>query len=204
MVWDAQTSQIWVRVQLRGATSLEPIDDRFVLALSEDGVLPSLFLQVRPLLHCGDADACGGAGQPLAHDAIEYSEASGITSLTWSAPSTTNPSASFAVVHPWIAVAVHDDGPTTTYDWTLSFALEVPTDAVGQVVDGLSVYGNILDRQPGPTSDTHLEFPLLCTSGSPTTDTCLIDAGGGSPQLPGDLPADSVGGWTSLSSTCGG
>ncbi len=203
MLWEPDTSQILVRVQLWGATSLNPEADRFVLALSEDGAMPSLFVQFRPLLDCADAEACGGTGNALSVDAIEYSEASGITSLTWSTLSSTNPSTSFSIEHPWVAVEEDDSGPVTTYDWTLSFALEVPVDGAGEIVDNLAMFGSVIELEPGLTSDTHVELPVLCESSSVVSDTCLLYASAGLPELPLDLPTNVADDWTSLSSSCG-
>lgn len=203
MLWDPDADQIVVRVQLWGATGLDPAADRFVLALSEDGVLPSLFLQFHPLQGCADADACGGRGVALSSDAVEYSEATSLTSLTWSPLSTTNPSAAFSIEHPWIAVEQDDSGPVTTYDWTLTFALNVPVDGAGQIVDNLAAYGSIIEYEAGPTSATHVELPMLCDSSSPTTDTCSMYGSVGNPQLPADLPTNVAGDWLPLVSSCG-
>lgn len=203
MLWDPDADQIVVRVQLWGATELDPTEDRFVLALSEDGVLPSLFLQFHPLQDCADADACGGRGVALSSDAIAYSEATSLTSLTWSPLSTTNPSAAFSIEHPWIAVEQDDSGPVTTYDWTLTFALNVPIDGAGQIADNVAAYGSIIEYEAGPTSATHVELPMLCASSSPTTDTCSIYGSVGTPQLPADLPTNVAGDWTPLVSSCG-
>ncbi len=201
LLWDPKRDRVLVRVEVTGDESIEPADDRFILALGDDtGTLPELYIGFRPLLDCADPSACEG-GVPLAADAIEYSEATVVTSVTWSALSSVDPSASFDVVHPWIDVFVDDSGPVTTYDWTLTFALEVPVDPSGDIRADLRAYGSVVDHVPGPTSATEIELPMLCTPSSSTSNDCLI-YGGGMEQLPLDLPTAVADTWTELSSSC--
>lgn len=201
LLWDPVQERVLVRVDVTGDESIEPDDDRFVIALSDDsGTLPELFVGFFPLRDCGDAGDCEG-GAPVSEDAIEYSEATATTSLTWSPLSIDNPSASFEVVHPWVSVEVDDNGPTTTYAWTLTFALEVPVDGSGDIRPDLRAYASAIDHVPGPTSATEIELPVLCTASSPTSDDCLI-FGAGMEEIPFDLPMAVEDTWTTLSSSC--
>ena len=70
--------------------------------------------------------------------------------------------------------------------WTLSFALEVPTDGSGDFVDRL-FYGNAIAYDPGFTSGTYYELPLWCSPSSLSSNDCLIYSGP-SPELPASLP----------------
>jgi len=201
LLWDPVLERVLVRVEVTGDESIEPNDDRFVIALSDDsGTMPELFVGFYPLWDCGDPGDCEG-GVALSADAIEYSEATATTSLTWSPLSIDNPSTSFDVVHPWIAVEVDDGGPITTYNWTLTFALEVPVDVSGDIRPDLRAYASAIDHVPGPTSATEIELPVLCTASSPTSDDCLI-YNAGMEQLPFDLPMAVEDTWTLLSSSC--
>ena len=192
ILWDPAEKLVMFRVAVTGDESIEPADDRFVLVVSdEDGEIPELFIEFRPLLECEDPEECE-AGAPVSVDAIRYAEASAITSLTWSPLSDDNPSADFEVYKQWIEVEVDDTGPTTQYHWTLSFALQVPTDLAGDIRPDLHVYGTVLDYVPGVTSDTIIELPTLCESSSPTSNDCLIENGTHPTEYPEGFPYGTV------------
>jgi hypothetical protein len=109
-----------------------------------------------------------------------------------------NPSADFAVEDPWIVV----ENVGTTYAWTVSFALRVPVDAAGDIRPDLRIYGSSWVYDPGFTSGTTWELPVLCTSSSLSSNDCLIlpDA---LTDLPGDLPIGNLeDSWSVLRSDC--
>lgn len=192
MLWDPGEELLMVRVAMTGDESVEPADDRFVLVVSdEDGEIPELFIEFRPLLGCGDPEECE-AGRGVSDDAIQYAEATVVTSLSWSPLSDVNPSTDFEIYKPWIEVEIDDSGPITLYHWTLSFALQVPVDGNGDIRPDLHVYGTVLDYVPGPTSDTIVELPTLCESSSPTSNDCLIEGGTHPTDYPDGFPYYTV------------
>lgn len=181
-VW-SQPDTIYVEVQVSGDNSLDD-DDAFVMAISDAAqTLPELYVELHPLEDCPVWTDCDGAGVPLDPASILFSEgSSSATSLTWSPLSSTNPSDDFAIEHPWVVTAATG----STYIWTLSFALTVPTEAGGEFADRL-FYGNAIAYDPGITSGTYYEMPLWCTPSSVSTNDCTIYSGP-APELPFDLP----------------
>jgi hypothetical protein len=199
-LFDPTQETVSFEVLVAGDPSLDAVEDTFLLALGDaTGSVPELFIRFAPLASCPDAAACGGAGVPLAAGAITYSAAtpSG-TSLTWGPLSATNPSPSFIVEAPWVSVAEN----AGTFVWKLSFALSVPVVAGGEIRPELRVYGNAVAYEPGFTSGTFRELPLLCTSSSVTSNDCLIHALP-QPELPFDLPLGNMtSSWSVLRSDC--
>lgn len=198
ILWDVKQQRALVRVQVHDVEALDP-EDAFVFAVSEStGTRPELLVRYRPLVDCPNVAACGGRGIEVDGAAIDYAHASAITSPTWTALSHQNPMPDRTVSHPWIQTEFQDNGMLS---WTLTFAIELPTDIAGDIAPKLRVYGSAVDRVHGPTSDTDLELPVLCESSSPTSDECsMIDIG--EIELPEDLPTAVASSWVGLSSTC--
>jgi hypothetical protein len=180
-VWSSDT--IYVELRVGGDATLDD-EDAFVMAISDAAqTLPELYVEFHPLEDCPQWTDCAGAGVALDPASISYAEGSSSgSSLTWSALSSTNPSSDFTIEHPWIVTSAVG----STYSWTLSFALTVPTDGSGDFVDRL-FYGNAIAYDPGFTSGTYYELPLWCTPSSLSSNDCLVYSGP-SPELPADLP----------------
>jgi hypothetical protein len=181
-VWSTSDT-IYVEVRVAGDVSLDD-EDAFVMAISDAAqTLPELYVEFHPLEDCPAWTDCDGAGVALDPASIAFAEgsSSGI-SLTWSPLSSTNPSADFTIEHPWVVTSAVG----STFTWTLSFALTVPTDGAGDFVDRL-FYGNAIAYDPGIISATYYELPLWCTPSSVISNDCLMYSGA-SPELPGDLP----------------
>jgi hypothetical protein len=195
-LWNPSGETVYVELRVEGDTSLDALQDEALFAFSDGtGNAPALYVHFSPLASCG-AGGCLNAGAMVPGTAIQYSEATVVTSTSWSPLSPTNPSPDFFVDHPW--VVVEDNG--TDYTWTLSFALQVPVDAAGKIRKNLRVYGNAVAYEPGPTSGTLNELPILCTSSSMTSNDCLVHSGS-APELPDDLPTGGIQNtWTLLSS----
>jgi hypothetical protein len=180
-VWSSDT--IYVELRVGGDATLDD-EDAFVMAISDAAqTLPELYVEFHPLEDCPQWTDCAGAGVALDPASISYAEGSSSgSSLTWSALSSTNPSSDFTIEHPWIVTSAVG----STYSWTLSFALTVPTDGSGDFVDRL-FYGNAIAYDPGFTSGTYYELPLWCSPSSLSSNDCLVYSGP-SPELPADLP----------------
>jgi hypothetical protein len=148
-VWSSDT--IYVEVRVWGDPTLDD-EDAFVMAISDAAqTLPELYVEFHPLEDCPLWTDCAGSGVALDPASIAFAEGSSTgISLTWSPLSSTNPSADFEIEHPWIVTSASG----STYSWTLSFALTVPTDGSGDFVDR-SFYGNAIAYDPGIISAVH-------------------------------------------------
>lgn len=188
MIWKPAQETVYFEHRVQRDAALDPDDDVVLFALGDEtGTQPELFIRFFPVKGCSNVADCTGAGAALPASAVEFSEAtpSG-TSITWSPLSNTNPGGDFVVEHPWVAV----EQVGSTYTWTFSFALEVPVVG-GEIRPDLRVYGNAVVYEPGPTSGTLFEFPLLCTSSSVTSNDCLIYGSPGA-EVPFDLPIGNL------------
>lgn len=196
MIWDRPAETVYVEFEVNGDPSINTSQDLAVFTVSNTaGTAPELFIRFQPLRGCSTLSNCTGAGAALAASAVSYSAAtpSG-TSITWSPLGTSNPSATFMVNNPWVRVREVISGGTTTYNWTVSFALRVPLDGSGNNIrPNLRIYGNAIMYVPGPTSGTAIEFPLLCNPSSPTSNDCLMFSGPSSGSLMEDLPIGGMG-----------
>lgn len=198
ILWDPHHERALVRVAVTDVESLDP-EDAFVFVVSDAaGVRPELLVRFRPLQGCTDPLACRGNGVGLGGAAIDYAHATATTSLTWTALSPHNPMADRTVTHPWIQTRQYDEGQ---FGWTLTFAVDLPTDGAGDIAAQTRVFGSVVERVDGPTSTTELELPVLCESGSPTSDECAM-VGIGDIELPDDLPLAVESSWVLLSSDC--
>ena len=189
-VWSTSDT-IYVEVKVTGDVSLDD-EDAFVMAISDAAqMVPELFVEFHPLEDCPVATDCDAGGIALDPESIAYAEATPtLSSMVWSELSSTNPSTEFEIDHPWVVTAAVG----STYTWTLSFALTVPTDGSGDFADRL-FYGNAIAYDPGFSSGTYYELPLWCESVSVSSNTCLMYAGD-TPELPEDLPFwPMVDGW---------
>jgi hypothetical protein len=198
-VWKPSQETVYFELSVQGDRALHASGDVVLFALGDEtGTLPELFIRFAPVQDCAvNPAACDGDGVALVGTSVLFSAAtfSG-TSITWSKLTTNNPSADFVVEHPWVVV----EPVGSAYDWTLSFALQVPVDGSGEIWPDLRIYGNAVMRESGPTSYTEYEFPLLCTSSSVTSNDCLIYDGPGA-QVPYDLPiGNMVDSWPVLES----
>lgn len=195
MIWDRASRTVFFELEVNGDPSINTSQDLVVLSVANaagDG--PELFMRFQPLRGCGTLSNCTGAGSAMSGSAISYSAAtpSG-TSTTWSALSSTNPNPNFTVEHPWVHVREVVSGGSTTYNWTLSFAMRVPVNTTtGEVRPNLRIYGNAIMYMPGPTSGTAVEFPLLCNPGSGTSNDCLMFSGPSTGSLMDDLPVGNM------------
>ena len=199
-LYDASNGEVYLELLMSGDPTLDPDSDQVILALGdEDGEGPALVLEISALAGCGVAGACEGAGAAIPESAILYSAATlGPTTVTWSDPDTTNPSAEFEICQPWV-VAQQSGGVWT---WTVSLVLSVPTDAAGEIRPDQRIYADTVAWWPGWTSGTWTEIPTLCTSSSPTTDDCLINLDPLT-ELPEDLPIGNFEeSWFELRSDC--
>jgi len=197
-LWDPDHQRALVRVDVKDVEALDP-EDAFVFAVSDaTGTRPELLVRYQPLAQCPNVAACDGHGVGLTESAIEYTYATGITSLTWTPLEHENPMSDRTVTHPWIETRQQDNGKV---GWTLTFAIELPTSGAGDIASNTRVFGSVVDRVHGPTSDTELEAAVLCESGSPTSDECAL-GGVGEIALPGDLPIAVGSSWALVSSKC--
>ncbi|MEM7158447.1 MAG: hypothetical protein AAF799_36750 [Myxococcota bacterium] len=191
MIWDEASQRVFVEMEVNADTSIDSTQDVVVFALSNTaGDAPELFIQFQPLRGCSPVSNCDDNGSALGPSSINYAAAiGGGTSVNWTPLSTTNPSSTFTVHEPWVQVRVNESATSTTYDWTLRFALEVPvTSGSGDIRPNLHIYGNSLMFMQGPTSGTAVQFPLLCNNSSQTSDDCIITSANASSTLPEDLP----------------
>jgi len=196
-LWDPNHQRALVQVDVKDVAALDP-EDAFVFAVSDaTGTRPELLIRYQPLAQCPNVAACDGHGVGLPKSAIEYAHATGITSLTWTPLTHNNPMSDRTVTHPWIQTKQQDNGKL---GWTLTFAIELPTSG-SEIAPNTRVFGSVVDRVHGITSDTELEAAVLCESGSPTSDDCAL-SGVGEITLPGDLPTAVGSSWALLSSTC--
>jgi hypothetical protein len=181
-VWSPSSDKLYVEVRVTTDLSLDD-EDAFVMAISDETQsYPELLVEFHPLEDCPVWTDCDGLGIALDPASITYREGSVVSSLSWTPASSTNPSTDFTIHHPWISVTKTGNKHT----WTMSFAMQVPTDGAGDFVDR-RIYGNAIAYDPGYTSGTYYEMPVWCTSASLTSDTCLIYSGP-DPELPDDLP----------------
>ena len=187
-IWKPALETVYFEFSVQNDRALDA-DDVVLVALGDaSGTLPELFIRFAPVAGCGNVGDCDGNGAALDPSAVEFSEATfGGTSITWSPMSTSNPSADFVVDHPWVVV----EPVGSAFDWTFSVALQVPVDGSGEIGPDQRIYGNAVMIEPGPTSDTLFEFPLLCTPSSVTSNDCLIYAGPGA-DVPFDLPIGNM------------
>lgn len=197
-LWDPQHDRALIRVDVDDVEALDP-EDAFVFAVSDStGERPELLVRFRPLIDCLNPAACGGRGVGVDSEAIDYAYATALTSPTWTPLGPKNPMFGRSVKHPWIQTHHGDDGQL---GWTLTFAIELPTDIAGDIAPDVRVFGSVVDRIHGITSDTELELPVLCESGSPTSDECIM-SGIGEIEVPDDLPTAVESSWALLSTTC--
>jgi hypothetical protein len=184
-IWSPQWDKIYIEVRVEGDNSLDP-QDAFIMSISDAAAdLPELYVELHPVQQCPVWSDCS-AGVELDASSILYAEGMPTaSSMGWGELSQDNPSTELTIHHPW--VRTHRTG--STFTWTLSFAMTVPTTG-GDFV-GRRIYGNAVAYDPGFTSGTYYEMPVWCTSASPTTDTCvLFDMG--NPELPEDLAHELV------------
>lgn len=194
MIWDRPSETVFFEFEVNGDPSINTSQDLAVLTLSNTaGTAPEMFIRFQPLRGCSTISNCTGAGAAIANSAISYSQAtpSGL-SISWSALSNVNSNPAFTVNHPWVQVREVVSGGTTTYNWTLSFALRVPVDGSGNVRPNLRLYGNAIMYVPGPISGTAIEFPLLCNPSSVFSNDCLMFSGPSSGTIMEDLPTDNL------------
>lgn len=196
MIWDQPSRTVFVEMEVNGDPAINTMQDLVVLSVANAaGTAPELFIRFQPLRGCSTVANCTGNGAAIAGSAVSYSAASTSgTSTTWTLLSNANPNPSFTVQNPWVQVRQVVSGGTTTYNWTLSFALQVPIDTgSGHVRPNLRMYGNAIMYVPGPTSGTAIEFPLLCNPSSTTSNDCLMFSGPTSGSLMEDLPTGGMG-----------
>lgn len=201
VIWDAPSQRLFFEFEVDGDPSLDANQDLVMLAVSDPtGTEPDLYMQFRPVHDCSPASACASPGVPLSTSWVEYAQADNSgTSPTWSALSTTNPSADWTVHDPWVQVDTHISGGNTYHRWSLKFALEIPVDGgTGEAWPDLRVYGNSVMYMPGPTSGSAVEFPLLCEPGSPLSDDCIVYSVGNAP-LPAGIPDEHMPFWSHVS-----
>lgn len=193
MIWDKASRTVFFELELNGDPAIDANQDLVMLSLANTtGNAPELFISFQPLRGCTTVSNCTGNGAAVAPSAIRYSAASGSgTSITWTPLSSTNPSGTFTVEHPWVQVRPVSSGGTTTYNWSLKFALQVPVSS-GEVRPNLRIYGNAVMYMPGLTSGTAVEFPLLCNPSSPTSNDCLMFSGAPGSELPESLPIGAM------------
>lgn len=183
-MWSPQWDKIYFEVRVQGDVALDD-EDAFVLAITDDTqTFPELYVEIHPNEQCPLWSDCS-AGVELEESSILYSEGTMGTSLSWGDLTEDNPSNDFTMYHPWIRTT----RVGSSYTWTLSFAMTVPTVG-GDFVDR-RIYGNAIVYDPGFTSGTYDEFPLWCTSSSMISNDCLIYSGA-NPQLPEDLPTGGI------------
>ena len=191
MIWDPDSQRVFVEMEVNADTSIDSNQDTVVFALSDTaGTAPELFIQFQPLRGCSPVSNCDDNGAALGPSSINYAASiGGGTSVNWTPLSTTNPSSTFTVHEPWVQVRVNESATSTTYDWSLRFALEVPTTSgSGDIRPNLHIYGNALMFMQGPTSGTAVQFPLLCNESSQTSNDCLITSSSSGSNLAEDLP----------------
>ncbi|MEM6994365.1 MAG: hypothetical protein AAF721_27875 [Myxococcota bacterium] len=170
-IWSPATQTANFEFRVTGDPSLDPTHDTVVVALSDGaGAAPELVIEFKPIEDCAVVASCDDAGIALDSSAIRYSQASfSGTSWTWSTPSTKNPNADLTISHPWVVV----EQTGASYSWTLSFALSLPLTGT-EIAPARRLYGNAVQYDPGTTSGTYVEFPVACTSPSPTSNDCLL------------------------------
>ncbi|MCX4247426.1 hypothetical protein [Paraliomyxa miuraensis] len=210
MIWDKSSRTVFFELEVNGDPSVDANQDLVLLSVANAaGTAPELFISFQPLRGCTTVSNCTGNGAALSTSAIRYSAASASgTSVTWGPLSGTNPNPAFTIDHPWVQVRPVTSGGTTTYNWTLRFAMQVPVES-GHVRPNLRIYGNAVMYMPGPTSGTAVEMPLLCNPSSPTSNDCLMFSSGSTSSLPESLPTGNMGAtWPVLESanpsTCEG
>ncbi|MCA9652806.1 MAG: hypothetical protein KC501_23005 [Myxococcales bacterium] len=211
MIWDKPSRRVFFEFEIAADPSIDSDEDVVVLAVSNSaGSQPELFIQFQPLRGCSPVTNCDEGGAALGGASVHYSAATGGgSSITWSPLSTTNPSTDFVVQQPWVQVRENVSGGSTTYDWKLKLALEVPiASGSGEIRPDLKVYGNAMMFMPGTTSGTVVQFPLLCNPDGLTGNNCLITSGAGG-SMPSDLPlGTNLSIWPTLDSAdpngCGG
>jgi hypothetical protein len=195
MIWDSPSQTMFFEFEVNGDPSINTSQDMAVLTLGNTaGTAPDLFIRVQPLRGCSTVANCTGAGSAISNSAISYSQATVLpSSIAWSALSNVNPNPAFTVSHPWVRVREIVSGGTTTYNWTLSFALQVPVDGSGNVRPNLRLYGNAIMYMPGPSAGIAVEFPLLCNPGSGSGSECLMFSGASSGTIMEDVPVTNMG-----------
>jgi hypothetical protein len=199
-LWKPTQETVYFEMRVEGDVSVDAGHDVVFVALSDDtGTQPELFIRFDALQGCSNVSDCDGAGAALAGAAVQYSAASTQgTSTSWSPLSSVNPSVDFTVEHPW---AVVDDSGAVPI-WTLSFALHVPVDGAGEIRPDLRIYSDVIVHDPGYTSGTDYELPVLCTPSSITSNDCTIYGAPGA-EAPYDLPlGNMVASWPRLRSDC--
>lgn len=212
MIWDKSSHRVFFEFETTADPSIDGEEDMVVLALSNSaGTTPELFIAFQPLRGCSPVTNCDEGGAALGAASVSYSAATGSgTSISWTKPSSTNPSTDFVVQQPWVEVREVSSGSSTTYDWKLKFALEVPTaSGTGDIRPDLKVYGNTMMFMPGTTSGTVVQFPLLCNPDGLTGNNCVMVSGGSGTSLPESLPLGTdLSIWPTLDSSdpegCGG
>ncbi|MEX1362825.1 MAG: hypothetical protein AB1Z98_06845, partial [Nannocystaceae bacterium] len=211
MIWDQPSHRVFFEFEVTADPSIDTDQDLVVLALSNaSGDAPELFIQFQPLRGCSTVANCDEGGAALGAASINYSRATGSgTSVAWTPLSTTNPSTDFVVHEPWVQVRQVGSGSSTTYNWRLKLALEVPTaSGSGEIRPDLHVYGNAMMFMPGITAGTVAQFPMLCNPTGSTSNDCIM-VSGPSGTLPEDLPlGTNLSTWPLLDSSdpdgCGG
>lgn len=167
-MWSADYDKIFVEVRVQGDNSLDE-EDAFIMAISDAAAeLPELYIEMHPNTQCPVWGDCS-AGVELDASSILYAAADpSPIAMDWDPLTEINPSVDFEIQHPWIRTT----RTGSTYTWTLSFAMTVPTTD-GDFMDR-RIYGNAVAYDPGVISGTYYEMPVWCTSASPISDTCLV------------------------------
>lgn len=192
-LWSPASERLFVEVRVGGDTTIDPDHDAFVVVLGDAAAIyPELLIRFAPVAGCLGG-ACAYPGAALDASAVVFSEATVLTSITWSPLSPTTPSGDFSVEHPWVVADASG--------WTLSFALHVPVDAAGDVRPEQRIYADVLAYDPGFTSGTFVEHPILCTPTSVISNDCSLFPGF---EAPADLPVGILEeAWSILRSDCG-
>lgn len=193
VIWDQPSHTAFFEVTVHNDPSIDQTQDIAMFAFANaTGDQPETFVMFQPLLGCASAANCDGAGSEIPAAGVHYSQATaGATSISWSPLSGSNTSPDFTVSHPWVQIEEVVSGGSTTYDWTLRFALELPTSG-SNIRPNLRTYGNAVMYVPGPTSGSAIEFPLMCNNDSSTSEQCMAFSGSSSAELPGALPISTM------------
>ncbi|MEM9457908.1 MAG: hypothetical protein AAGF11_27265 [Myxococcota bacterium] len=203
IIWDRPSNTVFFEFTVHADPSIDPTTDLLMFAVSNAaGDAPELYIQFQPLRGCFIPRNCTGAGRSINNIAIRYASATGSgTGLNWSALSPTNPSSDFTVQHPWVHLEEVDSAAGTSYDWTVSFGLEVPTASNGQIRPNLRTYANAVMTYVG-TSLSAVELPILCNPPNEAAiSDCLVFSSSNNVPLPDGLPTDNLSLWPVVTSS---
>lgn len=203
MIWDRPSSTVFYEFTVHADPTVDPTTDLLMFAVSNaagDG--PELYIQFQPLRGCFIPSNCTGAGRSINNIAIRYASATGSgTGVNWSALSPTNPSTDFTLQHPWVRLEEVDSAAGTSYDWTVSFALQVPTASNSEIRPNLRTYANAVMTYQG-TSLTAIELPILCNPPNEAAiSDCLVFSSSNDVPLPDGLPVNDMSTWPVVGSS---